>query len=144
MFKEDDFEKKISLKFIQTLNRHLPKKRKTLKELLAEDKPGLMNLDGSIHSFDKKELEKLALILPEWERNRLRLPLYLEMSSSLERGSIKISGRLECRIINSILREDEATEKRSTEERETMTIYYPHLMKIRKKLPTTTQFMFTI
>src|SRR3972149_10125104 len=59
MFKEDDFAKKISMKFIQTLNRHLPVKRKTLKELLSEDKPAANTLDGSIHCFDKKELEKL-------------------------------------------------------------------------------------
>ncbi len=74
MPQEDDFEKKISLKFLQTLNRYLPKKRKTLRELLEEDKPGIKNMDGSTHYFDKKELEKLALIIPEWEHDKLRLP----------------------------------------------------------------------
>ena len=142
MFKEDDFAKKISMKFIQTLNRHLPVKRKTLKELLSEDKPAVKNLDGSIHCFDKKELEKLTSIVPQWEHDKLRLPIYLEMSSTMERGAIKISGRIECRIINEILHEGE--EERKAEKRETMTIYYPHLAKIRKELSTTTQFMFTI
>lgn len=74
MPQEYDFEKKMSLKFLQTLNRHLPKKRKTLRELLEEDKPGIKNMDGSTHYFDKKELEKLALIIPEWEHDKLRLP----------------------------------------------------------------------
>lgn len=55
MPQENDFEKKMSLKFLQTLNRHLPKKRKTLKELLLEEKPCIKNLDGSTHSFDKKD-----------------------------------------------------------------------------------------
>ncbi len=86
MFREDDFEKKISLKFIQMLNRHLPAKRRTLKELLLEEKPIIKNLDGSTHSFDKKELEKLASMIPEWEHDLLWLPIYLEMSSSMERG----------------------------------------------------------
>ena len=104
MFKEDDFAKKISMKFIQTLNRHLPVKRKTLKELLSEDKPAVKNLDGSIHCFDKKELEKLTSIVPQWEHDKLRLPVYLEMSSTMERGAIKISGRIECRIINETKR----------------------------------------
>jgi uncharacterized protein (UPF0216 family) len=140
----DDFEKKISLKFLQTLNRHLPKKRRTLKELLLEDMPDIKNLDGSTHLFDKKELEKLASIIPEWEHDNLRLPIYLEMSSSMERGTIKISGRLECRIINRVLHEDEKPEKRSLEEQDSMTIYYPHLPKIRKELSTTTQYMFTM
>ncbi len=137
MFKEDDFEKKIALKFIQTLNRHLPKKRKPLKELLMEDKPGLKNLDGSMYYFDKKELEKLASVIPEWEHDKLRLPIYLEMSSSMERGAIKISGRLECAVINKILGSEKP-------ERDSMVIYYPHLLKIRKELPTTTQYMFTL
>src|SRR3990170_6172630 len=137
MFKEDDFAKKISMKFIQTLNRHLPVKRKTLKELLFEDKPAVRNLDGSIHYFDKKELEKLTSIVPQWEHDKLRLPIYLEMSSTMERGTINISGRIECRIINEILHEDE--EERRADIRDIMTIYYPHLAKIRKELSTTTQ-----
>ncbi len=144
MFREDDFEKKISLKFIQTLNRHLPRKRRTLKELMLEDKPSIKNLDGSTHSFDKKELEKLASIIPEWEHDRLRLPIYLEMSSSMERGTIRISGRIECRVINRVLKEDGTPEERGAEEKDSMIIYYPHLAKIRKELPTATQFMFTM
>ena len=139
MFNEDDFEKKISMKFLRTLNRHLPAKRKTLKELLLEERPNIKNLDGSTHSFDKKELEKIASMIPEYEHEKLRLPIYLEMSSSMERGTIKISGRIECMVINTVLCE---WEKR--EEKEFMIIYYPHLHKVRKELPTTTQFMFTM
>ena len=75
MPQEDDFEKNISLKFLQTLNKHLPMKRKTLKDLLLEDMPNIKNLDGSTHSFDKKELGKIASMIPEWEHDKLRLPL---------------------------------------------------------------------
>ncbi|HEY9206014.1 MAG TPA: DUF61 family protein [Candidatus Methanoperedens sp.] len=138
--KEEDLDKRISLKFIQTLNRHLPAKRKTLKELLLEDRPNVKNQDGTTHSFDKKELEKLASIISENEHGALRLPLYLEMSSSMERGNIKISGRLECKILKKIL---EIPEKNG-EIRDSMIIHYPHLAKIRKELSTTTQFMFTM
>jgi uncharacterized protein (UPF0216 family) len=142
MFNEDDFEKKISMKFIQTLNRHLPAKRRTLKELLSEDRPNIKNLDGSTHFFDKKELEKIASMIPEWESDKLRLPLYLEMCSSMERGTIKISGRTECKVVTRVLYEDEETKKKKG--MDSMVIYYPHLRKIRKELPTTTQFMFTM
>ncbi len=138
MFNEDEFEKKISLRFIQTLNRHLPKKRATLKQLLQEDKPGIENQDGSIHSFDKKELKRLASIVPEWEQDKLRLPIYLEMSSSMERGSIRISGRSECTVISGILGKEKPEKSVNS-----MIIYYPHLLKVRKELPTTTQYMFT-
>jgi len=142
MFNEDNFEKKISMKFIQTLNRHLPVKRKTLKELLGEDRPKIKNLEGSTHSFDKKELEKIAAIIPEWEYDKLRLPIYLEMCSSMERGTIKISGRVECMVVNRILYEDEELKKKDV--KDSIIIYYPHLRKVRKELPTTTQFMFTM
>jgi uncharacterized protein (UPF0216 family) len=139
MFNEDDFEKKISMKFLRTLNRHLPAKRKTLKELLLEKRPNIKTLDGSIHSFDKKELERLASVILEYEHDKLRLPIYLELSSSMERGAIKISGRIECMVINTVLHEGE-----KREEKESIIIYYPHLRKVRKELPTTTQFMFTM
>ena len=104
MFKEENFDKKMSVKFLQTLNRHLPVKRKTLMELLGDDKPEVRNLDGTTHCFEKKELEKLSSLVPEWEHSKLRLPVYLEMSSTMERGNIKISGRIECRIINETKR----------------------------------------
>jgi uncharacterized protein (UPF0216 family) len=136
MFNEDE---KISIKFLQTLNRHLPVKRLTLKELLSEATPGIKTLDGSTHSFDKKELERLASMIPEYEHDKLRLPIYLEMSSSMERGTIKISGRIECMVINTVLHEGEKSEEKGS-----MIIYYPHLRKVRKEFPTTTQFMFTI
>lgn len=142
MFNEDDFEKKISFRFIKTLNRHLPFKRKTLKELLHEDRPSIRNRDNSVHSFDKKELLKLAEMTSDWDHDRLRLPIYLEMSSSMERGTIRISGRIESSIIGKILYEGE--EKAKLDDKDSRIIYYPHLATIRKELPTTTQFMFTI
>ena len=70
----------------------------------------------------------------------MRLPFYLEMSSSMERGNIKISGKLECKIIKKIL---DIPEKKM-EVKDSMIIHYPHLAKIRKELSTTTQFMFTM
>jgi len=142
VFNEDDFEKKISMKFLQTLNRHLPAKRKSLKKLLLEERPNIKNLDGSTHSFDKRELERIASMIPEWEHDKLRLPIYLEMSSSMERGTIKISGGNECMVLKKVLYEEEELEKK--EVKDSMIFYYPHLRKVRKELPTTTQFMFTM
>ena len=143
MFNENGFEKKATMRFVETLNRHLAVKRKTLKELFAEEKPSIKNRDGSTHHFDKNELLRLAAIIPESDYGSLRLPIYLEMSSSLERGTIVISGRVECLIIRNILYGDEAPE-RVKKEKDKMIVYYPHLKKIRKELPTVTQFMFTM
>lgn len=136
MLNEEEFDKKISLKFIQTLNLHLPARKRTLKELLSEDKPKVKTKDNRTHFFDKKELERLASLIPEEEHGKLRLPIYLEMSTSMERGAVRVSGRLECTVIKKIL----GIER----EGDSITVYYPHLAKIRKELPTTTQYMFTM
>ncbi len=138
MFRADDFDKKMSMRFLQTMNRHLPFKRNTLKELIEEDRPSIRNKDGSTHSFDKKELDKLASMISKEDYDKLRLPIYLEMNTSMERGTIKISGRLECAVINRIL------EIGRPEGADSMIIYYPHLMKLRKEFSTTTQYMFTV
>ena len=61
MFKEENFDKKISLKFLQTLNRHLPVKRKTLKELLGDDRPEVRNLDGRLIISIRKNLKNWHL-----------------------------------------------------------------------------------
>ncbi|HEY6585763.1 MAG TPA: DUF61 family protein, partial [Candidatus Methanoperedens sp.] len=110
--------------------------------LLGEERPNIKNLDGSTHSFDKKELEMIASMIPEWEYDKLRLPIYLEMCSSMERGTIKVSGRVECMVLNRVLYDNEELKKK--EIKDSMIFYYPHLRKVRKELPTTTQFMFTM
>ena len=61
MIKEENFDKKISLKFLQTLNRHLPVKRKTLKELLGDDRPEVRNLDGRLIISIRKNLKNWHL-----------------------------------------------------------------------------------
>ncbi len=140
MYNVDDFEERISIKFLQTLNRHLPARRKMLKELLREERPSVKNQDSSTHFFEKKELEKIASMLPEFEYDKLRLPIYLEMSSSMERGAIRISGQIECRIINMAVYED----SERNESKDSMIIYYPHLKIVRNEFRTATQFMFTL
>ena len=56
----------------------------------------------------------------------------------MERGSIRISGRSECAVISRILGKEKPEKSIDS-----MVIYYPHLLKIRKELPTTIQYMFT-
>ncbi|VVB95244.1 Uncharacterised protein [uncultured archaeon] len=42
-------------------------------------------------------------------------------------------------VVNMVLHEGDKREDKTS-----MIIYYPHLSKVRKELPTTTQFMFTM
>ena len=50
-------------KQILSLNKHLPRKRKFLDELLKEEQPHVVGADGTRHRFKKDELKKLSEIL---------------------------------------------------------------------------------
>ncbi len=124
-------------KEVQLLNRHLAKERKNLEGLLIEEKPRILLQDGSRHLFKKSELEKLARILPPDKHSSLRLPIYIELSPDrFGRGTARISGKINCQIISHIL--DLKYEK------DEIFIYRLDIRKLRRELPTTTQYMFTV
>ena len=121
-------------KQILSLNRHLPRKRKFLDELLKEEKPHVVGADGIRHRFKKDELERIKEILGESELHLLKLPIYIEMDSNAS-GS-KISGRLENKVISKILDIPEWSNETY--------IYRQDVKKLRMELPTTTQYIFLV
>ena len=121
-------------KQILSLNRHLPRKRKFLDELLKEEKPHVVGADGIRHRFKKNELERIKEILGESELHLLKLPIYIEMDSNAS-GS-KISGRLENKVISKILDIPEWSNETY--------IYRQDVKQLRKELPTTTQYIFLV
>lgn len=131
--KDNEFVKKQ----IQSLNRHLPKGRVTLEQLLKQEKPRIENRDGSTHRFKKKELEYLSEILPKEMHSRLKLPIIVRISPQLGRGASKISGKAEQEVVRKILEKEE-------EEEDELVVYRPEVSEVRKKLPTTTQYAFLI
>ncbi|MFQ6136623.1 MAG: DUF61 family protein [Candidatus Hydrothermarchaeales archaeon] len=123
-------------KQLQLLNRHLAVSRRSLGDLLKEEKPRIALRDGSKHLFKKAELGKIATILPRREHSKLRLPIYIELSPDrFGSGTGRISGKLECKIVSEILG--------VTCEDDEIFIYRPDMRKLRRDLPTTTQYMFT-
>ncbi len=128
---------RILSKQVQALNRHLAKNRVNLKSLLKEEEPKIIQRDGVEHDFKKEELAKLAGLLPEHLHKKLRLPIYIELSSDkYGSGTGRISGELECRVIRGILDKDG--------EGDELFVYMPEIKALRKALPTTTDYMFTI
>ncbi|ADP77729.1 Protein of unknown function DUF61 [Methanothermus fervidus DSM 2088] len=129
---------RILKKEILSLNRHVPKRRKTLKELLEEKKPHVIGLNGKRHRFKKNELKLIASILSPEEYEKIKLPIYLEMGTST--SGIRIRGKLESRVILYVLgKEKEIDELKNKNE---IYIYKPELRIVRQKLPTTTQYIF--
>ncbi len=126
----------VFLKQMRLLNKHLASSKKDLSSLLKDDEPSVTLKDGSVHYFDKKELEKIAEIIPGSMHKTLRLPIFIELSSSkYGTGAARISGRSECLLISSLLGKETSGDE--------MFIYRPDLRVVRRKLRTATQHMFT-
>ena len=127
-------------KQLEILNKHIAKSRKGLEQLLQETRPNIILRDGSTHSFKREELEKLAGLLPAESHRNLKLPLYIELSPQrFGRGTARISGRLEGRTVLKVL----GIEKKEWMEDE-LFLYRPDVRRLRRRLPTTTQYMFTV
>ncbi|HIE34404.1 MAG TPA: DUF61 family protein [Candidatus Altiarchaeales archaeon] len=69
------FQKMLSMQ-IKEMNSALAK-QKTLRELLQEEKPESVTNSGHTYTFDKNALMKLTQIVPKFNRNSLKLPIYL-------------------------------------------------------------------
>jgi len=123
------------LKFeLSRLNVHLPERRISLREALESKRPQVAARDGSIHTFMREELDLLARAVPEADRGRLQLPILIALDPKLGRGAARITGEAEVKAISQIL-----GKKGKGEE---LLIYRPEVAIIRRKLPTTTQYLF--
>ncbi|MEA1904865.1 MAG: DUF61 family protein [Candidatus Hadarchaeota archaeon] len=120
-------------KQLKVLNRHLPKGRVPLSELLRRDKPRVETRSGGIHRFRKSELKYLAELLPKELHSKLRLPIFIGLMPQLGRGAARISGKIECMVVNKVL-------KREKEKENELVIYRPEVRALRRKLQTTTQY----
>lgn len=122
-------------KQILSLNRHIPRQRKAVSELMMEDKPHVRGVDGSRHRFKMKELEMIASMLNDSEQDVLKLPIYIEMDTMA--SGARVAGRLETKILCKILEREECPQ-------DEIFIYRPEMRIVRQKLPTVTQYMFLV
>lgn len=79
----DDFRK---------LNSHLPKDRRTLKELLSDATPTVQAASGDIIRMKRAELEELSRSLPPEASTRVRLPIVLLRRGDLGLGAFTVMG----------------------------------------------------
>ncbi|KAF5075589.1 hypothetical protein DSECCO2_148030 [anaerobic digester metagenome] len=121
-------------KQVLSLNRHIPKQRKTLEELLKEDRPHVVGSDGTRHRFKASELQKIADIVPESEHHLLKLPIYVEIESVT--SGARITGNIETKVVCSILNMEGCSKE--------IFIYRPDIKTLRAKFPTTTQYIFLV
>ncbi|MHC1630881.1 MAG: DUF61 family protein [Methanotrichaceae archaeon] len=135
-----DQESRIFAKLVRSLNDHIPTERKSLKELLNEEKPRVICRDGSTHRIRKEEIRMIESITKlRWgkEAERLKLPILIEMVPDYGRSAARIRGRVYCDIVQQILQKDRKTV-------DEMIIFRPDVRKIRRELPSATQYAFLI
>ncbi len=77
---------------MRRLNAHLPKNRRTVKDLLREDLPSVPTVDEGKIIMKKSELEEFATALPEEVMDRVRLPLVLLRRTELGAGAFTLMG----------------------------------------------------
>jgi len=119
---------------LSKLNVHLPVRRLSLREALSSSKPQVVARDGSVHTFKREELELLAGLLPQADRDKLQLPILIALEPKLGRGTARISGEAEVKVVSQVLEKEPAARE--------LLIYRPEVAILRRKLPTTTQYLF--
>ena len=119
---------------LSRLNVHLPERRLSLKDALSSAKPQVVARDGSVHTFKREELEFLAGLLPEVDQDKLQLPILIALEPKLGKGAAKISGEAEVKVVSQVLEKEAAAGE--------LLIYRPEVAILRRKLPTTTQYLF--
>ncbi len=125
---------KLLKKQVMSLNRHIPRKRKNLAELLEEDKPHVIGADGTRHRFKNVELKKIADLIDKSEYKNLKLPIYIEIES--DSSGARIEGRLEKEIVCKTLDMGPCKSE--------LFIYRPEIKSLRLQFPTATQYIFLV
>jgi len=91
-------------RLVKKLNAHMPKDRKTLAQLLAEEEPYVEAVDGSKIYFKRKDLESLAETIPRELHPRLYLPIVVVRRLELGKGVYTLyGGKVEKRLVAELL-----------------------------------------
>lgn len=122
---------------LRVVNAGLPQSQRPLSTLLHEKHPRVICTDSSIHLFKRKELEYLASLINIDEQETLLLPLLIQLGTSETEAVIICQTGVEEKIISKIL------DMTITPKQGRITIYKPQLALIRKRLKTTTQYIFS-
>jgi len=111
----------------------LPKERKSLSQLLAEDRPHVICNDGVAHHFKRRELEYLAGIVGSEGAKELLLPILIELTPSSSEASIALRGA-ELKVVERILGME------PTVRGGRIILYRPQVAALRRALRTSTQY----
>lgn len=119
---------------IRKLNEHLPKRRRTLKELLNEKIPEIQSLSGDSIIIKSEELRELAAQVPEELHERIRLPFVVLRRMDLGQSIYSITGeRVEEFTVKKILGLTELNFSESALDTEALYLYRPQISELLRK-----------
>jgi uncharacterized protein (UPF0216 family) len=122
---------------LRVVNTGLPQSQKRLSNLLEEKYPNVICNDGSTHSFKRSELEYLTSLLDTDEQKALSLPMLIELGGRQAEAAIICLGKMEEKITSRALDMPVTCRERR------IRIYKPQLALLRRKLKTTTVYVFS-
>jgi uncharacterized protein (UPF0216 family) len=77
---------------MKRLNSHLPRNRRTLKELLGDPAPRVPAVSGDLIKMRRHELEELSRSIPAEAITRVKLPIVLLRRRDLGPGAFTVMG----------------------------------------------------
>ncbi len=130
----EDYLEKALRDELRIINRHLPYRRPSLRELMSMDIPYIVLRDGTTHLIEREELELLYRYAGDEAADKLRIPVIIEINPGYGEGAAVIRDHVAAAIISKIL----GIEYSGGE----LIIYMPHITMLRRLLRTTTTIIF--
>lgn len=119
---------------VKRINRHLPKRYKSLNELLREDEPKVEAIDDSLIIMRKNELAELARNIPEKYRQQFKLPIVVIRMMSLGKGVFKpLGGKVESFTIKRLLELTSLPFEKIDQDCEACYLYRPHVQELLRR-----------
>ncbi len=122
---------------LRIVNAGLPQSQERLSNLLNEKYPHAVCNDGSTHFFKRRELEYLASMISTDEQKALALPMVIELGANPDEAAVVCGGKVEEKVISKALNMPVTCQERR------IRIYKPQLALLRRKLKTTTVYVFS-
>ncbi len=128
---------RILARMIEAINKHMPAKTRSLKEMLKAEDPTIKAKDGNEYYIEKRELEFIAQYVDELDWDRFRIPVILEMNDINGERVVFVRDKLHAEFIKKAFGYDRFVGG-------TLMLYMYELPAIRRRLRTASQVIFRV
>jgi len=131
----EDMTERMLAKMVEAMNIHLPRKSRSLAEMLKEKYPKILARDGNEYLIERKELEFIAQYVEDKEN--FKIPIILEMCSVGDTRLVYVKDKLHAEFISKAFGYDRFVEGN-------LVLHLHEIIPIRKKLRTATQIAYRV